>query len=135
MPRQSHQAIRSVDIAGDRWHIAVMALSESLFELRTYVPGPGKLEALEARFRDHTIGFFTRHGIEVIGFWRAEDPADLRLFYLLRFPSRAAADVSWEGFHHDPEWIALKEETDAGGALAAVSDSLFLKATEYSPMT
>src|SRR5712692_7700790 len=32
------------------------AAADRVFELRTYTAPPGKLEALKARFRDHTIG-------------------------------------------------------------------------------
>jgi hypothetical protein len=34
------------------------------FELRTYYAAPGKLEALNARFRDHTCALFKKHGME-----------------------------------------------------------------------
>ena len=33
-----------------------------IYELRTYEAAPGKLPALNARFRDHTRGLFERHG-------------------------------------------------------------------------
>ena len=34
-----------------------------VFELRTYTTNEGKLDDLNARFRDHTIGLFEKHGI------------------------------------------------------------------------
>src|SRR6187401_62673 len=34
-----------------------------VFELRTYTAPPGKLEALQTRFRDHTTRLFTKHGM------------------------------------------------------------------------
>ena len=34
-----------------------------VFELRTYVTNPGKLDNLNARFRDHTVALFKKHGI------------------------------------------------------------------------
>ena len=45
-----------------------------VYELRTYTCAEGKLEALKARFRDHTIRIFNKHGIESIGYWVPEDP-------------------------------------------------------------
>jgi cystathionine beta-lyase/cystathionine gamma-synthase len=36
-----------------------------VFELRTYTANEDKLGALDARFRDHTIALFARHGITV----------------------------------------------------------------------
>jgi len=70
-----------------------------LYELRIYTPSPGKAEALDARFRNHTIGLFRKHGMEPIGFWHAVTPAgqpkDERLFYLMGYKDRAARDASW----------------------------------------
>ena len=40
-----------------------------LYELRTYYCHPGKLDALNARFRDHTVKLFEKHGITNIGYW------------------------------------------------------------------
>jgi len=34
-----------------------------VFELRTYTANEGKLEALHARFRNHTTKFFKKHGM------------------------------------------------------------------------
>ena len=35
-----------------------------VFELRTYYASPGKLDALHARFRDHTCKLFEKHGMK-----------------------------------------------------------------------
>ena len=35
-----------------------------IYELRTYTCEPGKLDALKARFRDHTVRIFNKHGME-----------------------------------------------------------------------
>ncbi len=71
-----------------------------VFELRTYYPNPGKMEALHARFRDHTCKIFEKHGMTVVGFWvpEAHGQADSKLVYLLAFPSRAASRKSWAAF-------------------------------------
>ena len=44
-----------------------------VYELRTYTAPPGKLDALEARFRDHTEAIFKRHGLTAIGYWVPQD--------------------------------------------------------------
>src|SRR5439155_4647743 len=71
-----------------------------VFELRTYATPPGKLDALHARFRDHTTDLFRKHGMTVIGYWRPTDEKlkDNTLIYLLPFPSQAAHDEAWKGF-------------------------------------
>src|SRR6266700_2904057 len=45
------------------------------FEMRTYTAAEGKLEALHARFRDHTNALFLKHGMTVIGYWVPMPPA------------------------------------------------------------
>src|SRR6185436_4137179 len=57
-----------------------------VFELRTYTTPPGRLEPLHARFRDHTIELFKKHGMQNFGYWTpmdAKDGADNTLIYIL----------------------------------------------------
>ena len=76
--------------------------STAVFELRVYFPGPGKADALNNRFRQHTLSLFTRHHIENVAYWMPVDPADQRLIYLLRYPSREAREASWKAFMGSP---------------------------------
>ena len=115
------------------------AADSRVFELRTYHATPGKFEALHARFRDHTTALFAKHGIGVVGYWVPMDEDKGRadtLVYLLVYPSRAAADASWKAFQADPEWLRVRaeSETNAGGSLTTTIQSVFLTATDYSPM-
>src|SRR5882762_11754992 len=82
-----------------------------IFELRTYESAPGKMEALQARFRDHTCKLFEKHHITVIGFLSPTDAQLLqqKLTYLLAFPNQDAAAKSWADFQDDSEWKAVKE--------------------------
>src|ERR1039457_7435282 len=61
-----------------------------VYELRTYTCNEGKLEALKARFRDHTIEIFKRHGIESVGYWIPQDPEKSKttLIYIDRKSTR-----------------------------------------------
>jgi hypothetical protein len=107
------------------------------FELRTYTAAPGKLDALNARFRNHTVGFFRKHGMEVVGFWVPTDKeggAGEKLIYLLSHKSRAAADASWRAFRADQDWLAARKASEVEGPLTAKVESVFLAATDYSPM-
>jgi uncharacterized protein YbaA (DUF1428 family) len=104
-----------------------------VYELRIYEASPGKLGALEARFRDHTIDLFTKHGITNIAYWTPLDPADERIIYLLSYPSFEASEASKQAFLTDPEWLAVQAETDADGPLTASVSSVFLQLTDYSP--
>lgn len=111
--------------------------TERVYELRTYVTNPGKLDALLARFRDHTCRLFEKHGMENIGYWvplAKEDGADTTLIYLLAHKSREAAKASFAAFGKDPEWQAARQASEAGGKiLARAPESVFLEPTDYSP--
>src|SRR5712672_423754 len=104
-----------------------------VFELRTYTAAPGKIDALHARFRDHTVRLFEKHRMTVIGFWRPtdEEQAKRQLVYLLAFPSQEAAVKSWKDFSADPEWAAAKEISEKDGPLVDEIDSVSLKGTDY----
>ena len=107
-----------------------------VFELRTYYANPGKMEALHARFRDHTNKLFEKHGMTVIAFWSPTDPqeAQRKLFYVLAFPSKEAADKSWKAFRDDPDWIKAKADSEKDGVLVEKVESVYMKATDYSPI-
>ena len=107
-----------------------------VFELRTYHAAPGKMEALHARFRDHTCKLFRKHGMTIVGFWSPTKPgeAEKTLVYLLAFPSKEAADKSWKAFRDDPDWKAVRAESEKNGRLVNKVDSVYLSPTDYWPM-
>ncbi len=104
-----------------------------LFELRTYHAAAGKLDALNARFRDHTTKLFEKHGITNVGYWVPSDNKNNLLIYLLAFPDKEAHDKSWKEFAEDPDWKSAREASEVNGRLVDKVDSLFLNATDYSP--
>jgi hypothetical protein len=114
-----------------------MATDTRIFELRTYVASPGKLDALLTRFRDHTTVLFEKHGITNIGYWVATDaegkPTET-LIYLLAHASRAAAKDSWAAFQADPDWIAARDASQVDGRLVASVTSVYLDPTDFSEL-
>ena len=104
-----------------------------LYELRTYHAEPGKLDALLARFRDHTARLFEKHGMTNIGYWVPVDNKDNLLIYLLAYPDRAARDASWEKFLADEDWKKAAAASEKDGRLVSKADQLFLTATDFSP--
>jgi hypothetical protein len=104
-----------------------------VFELRTYYAAPGKLDALQSRFRDHTLALFQKHGMQNIGYWVPTENSDNKLIYVLAFPSREAATTSWKQFFADPEWQKVQKDSEINGRLVTKVDSIFLGATDYSP--
>lgn len=114
-----------------------VAKDSRVFEMRTYYAAPGKLEDLQARFRDHTVKLFEKHGMTNIGYWVPVDektgqPSGNTLVYILAFPSFEARTKSWDGFRTDPAWNAARNESEKNGKLVEKVDSVFLKATDYS---
>ena len=112
-----------------------IAKDSRCFELRTYHAAPGKLEALNARFRDHTCALFKQHGMEVVGFWIPTDTgATNTLVYLLAHKSREEAKKSWAAFGADPDWKKARADSEVNGKLTEKVESMFLSATDYSPV-
>src|SRR5262245_7497850 len=107
-----------------------------VFELRTYYATPGKMNALHARFRDHTVKLFEKHGMTVIGFWSPieKEKAEEVLVYILAFPNKEAADKSWKAFRDDPDWKKVKAESEKDGPLVKKIDSVYLNPTDYSKL-
>lgn len=103
------------------------------FELRVYTAAPGKLDALNARFRDHTCKLFEKHGMTNIGYWVPLENPEQKLYYLLAYPDRKARDKSWAAFLADPEWKAAAAASEKNGKLVRKVESTFLHATDYSP--
>ena len=103
------------------------------FEMRVYHAAEGKLDALHARFRDHTVKLFEKHGITNIGYWTPLDNPDRLLIYVLAYPSREARDASWKAFMDDDDWKAAKAASEKDGKLVTKVDQTFLHTTDYSP--
>lgn len=110
------------------------------FELRVYTATPGKLDNLHARFRDHTINLFSKHGMEHIGYWtpmKGEKGADDTLIYILAHKSREAGAASFKSFREDANWVSARKasEEKAGGSLTVPDGvkSTYMLSTDYSP--
>lgn len=112
------------------------AQTNRVFELRTYTTPPGKLDALNKRFRDHTVRLFTKHGMTHIGYWTPVDEPlkGNTLIYVIAHQSREAAKKSWDAFRKDPEWIKARDESQQDGSLTTKVESVFLEPTDYSPI-
>ncbi len=106
-----------------------------IYEYRVYEAMPGRLPDVQARFRDHTLKIFERHGIENIGYWTASvgDYSD-RLIYIVAFEDAAQRERAWASFRDDPEWNRVRAESEANGALVARVFNTLLSPTDYSPL-
>jgi hypothetical protein len=107
-----------------------------VYELRVYHLNESKLPLILDRFRTKETAIFARCGMHGVGYWTpTEEPLEGKtLVYMLRHKSRAAAKESWAKFVADPEWVALKAETEKDGEFVQKIDSTFMKLTDFSPV-
>lgn len=106
-----------------------------IYEYRVYEAAPGKLEALHARFRNHTLGIFERHGIKNIGYWTSAvgDYSD-RLIYIVAFEDEGQRERAWASFRADPEWNEVRSASEVDGPLTSRIYNSLLSPTDYSPL-
>lgn len=112
------------------------SICADVYELRTYTTNPGKLDNLNARFRDHTVALFKKHGMESVGYWVPADgpKSQNTLIYVLKHKSRDAAKASWKAFVSDPAWKKVAQESQVDGAiLAKRPESVYMSLTDYTP--
>ncbi len=112
--------------------LTASAQDTRLFETRIYYTEPGRLEALLARFRNHTTKIFEKHGMTNIGYWVPLHEEN-KLIYVLAYPDRAARDAAWKAFGADPEWVKVRTESEVSGKIVSKVESIFMDATDFSP--
>lgn len=105
-----------------------------IYELRVYETVPGRLPALNERFAKHTMGFFKKHGIHIVGFWTEDIGTSNQLVYMLGYDSLADREKKWASFQADPGWHKVRAESERDGTLVARVRNTLLRPTNYSPM-
>jgi len=113
----------------------VRADSNRVFELRVYHSVPGKLPALELRFRDTASKLLAKHGLDAVGYWVPEDaPASNNTFiYILAHPSREEAKKNWAAMFADPGFKEMMKAEQADKLVEKV-DSTYMHPTDFSPL-
>jgi len=104
-----------------------------LVEMRTYYAPEGKLDALNARFKNHTLKLFEKHGITNLAYFTPIDNKQNKLVYFVSFPSKEARAASFKAFGADPEWKKAAADSEKDGKILTKIESKFLTATDYSP--
>ncbi|KIW18237.1 hypothetical protein PV08_02525 [Exophiala spinifera] len=104
-----------------------------IYELRIYTTVPGRLPNLLARFENHTLKIWEKHGIRQLGFWTTlVGPDSNDLTYMLAWESLAEREQKWNAFLNDPEWIKARIESEKDGAISAKMSNSFLVPTKFS---
>jgi hypothetical protein len=112
-----------------------------VFEFRTYHTPEGKLPNLQARFRDHTVKLFEKHGMTNLFYFTPTDKdkgAENTLIYFLAHPSQEDGKKAFDAFRADPDWVKAKGESEKDGSLTLPQPdgvkSIFMQATDFSPI-
>lgn len=96
---------------------------------------PGKMRALQARFRDPICDLLEQHGVHNVGYWtNGIGGRDDQLIYLVSFESLAQREEAWASFGADPEWHRVREATEANGRLVQYRENRILTPTDFSPL-
>ena len=113
----------------------VRADSNRVFELRVYHTVPGKVPALQGRFRENVTKMFAKHDLKPVGFWVPEDaPASDNTFvYILAHPSRDEAKKHWAAMQADPDFKEMMKAEQADKLVEKV-DSTYMDPADFSPM-
>jgi hypothetical protein len=129
--------VAGVAVGSTMQNLAVAhAQSGKVYELRTYTAPDGKLGDLHARFRNHTMRIFDKHGMKSVAYFSPQDAplSQNTLIYILEHPSRDEAKKHWAEFSADPEWKKVSEESQKDGRIVTKVESVFMTSTDYSPM-
>lgn len=105
-----------------------------IYEWRVYEVALGKMDALNDRFTNVSLRLFMKHGIKVVGFWRAIVGTSNILYYMLAFNSLAHREKVWNEFLCDPEWVEAKRRSEKDGPLVERIQNMILEPTSYSPL-
>jgi hypothetical protein len=112
-------------------------VGDRVFELRIYRAHPGKMNDLLARFRNHTLALFAKHGMTNI-FYATSTEADQAtqpvLYYWLAHRDQPTAAQNFKNFGADPAWRAAASASEANGKLVEKITSVFMAPSDFSPV-
>jgi NIPSNAP protein len=106
-----------------------------IYELRVYEAMPGRMPDLLARFNDHTLPIWAKHGIRQVGFWTTLiGESNNRLTYFLAWESLADREARWTAFLGDPAWHKARDESEKNGLLVERISNELLTPTAFSAL-
>ena len=65
---------------------------------------------------------------------RTARPTKPHSIYVISHASREAAKANWAAFGADPEWKKISEDSQKDGKIVERVESVFMDATDYSPI-
>jgi hypothetical protein len=94
------------------------------------------LDAIQTRFRDHTQALFEKQGLSNYPYWITveKDGAQPKLVYFIGHQSKDEFKAAFAGFVADPEWIKVRDASEAPGKIVEKIDAVFYTPLPFSPM-
>ena len=107
-----------------------------VIQMRTYTLFEGKVENIQARFRDHTQDLFAKQDLRNYPYWMTvpKDGSQPKLLYLLGAKDQASFDTGFQAFVKDPEWITVRDASEASGKIVEKIDAVMFTTLPYSPL-
>jgi hypothetical protein len=107
-----------------------------VFQLRTYHLLPGRLDAIQTRFRDHTQALFEKQGLSNYPYWITveKEGVQSKLVYFIGHQNKEEFNAAFGRFVADPEWIKVRDASEVSGKIVEKIDSHFYTALPFSPM-
>jgi hypothetical protein len=90
-----------------------------IYEVREYVPVPGRLEDVTDLFKTEVVPLFRKHAMELVhvGVTTLGHNSFNELVYTMRFRNLSELESKWAAFIQDPEWNAALSEREKTGPL------------------
>ena len=96
----------------------------------------GRVPKRTRRSTHPTCCIFDKHVMKCAGDWipQAAPTKDNTLIYIISHDSREQAKKNWADFQADPEWKKVSAESQVDGPIVTKVVSVFMDATDYSPI-
>ncbi len=105
-----------------------------LYELRIYHIHEGKMPDIHRRFANHTMELFSKHDLRVVDFWEETGSANNKLYYVVEHDNMEARELNFNAFLNDPEWISVKQQSEADGPIVEKVETVYMQRVPYSPL-
>lgn len=104
-----------------------------IIDLRTYTVAPGKLGAYLELYESEGYPIHCRHQGEPVGYFVSEVGTLNQVVHLWKYESMADRERRRAALEADPDWIAFRTKSAAGGYLVHQENRL-LRSTKFSPL-
>ena len=106
-----------------------------IYEYRCYTVAPGKMNALQDRFRNHALKFFEKYEITPVAFFTPIiSDSSQKFTFIIGFKSLAHRETAWSAFMADKDWQKVVEESHKDGIIVTNVENKIFAPTDFSPL-